>query len=242
MYNFRKNKSLISAKNLDELSAEEILDHKYNFFRRRNKKEDDPIEQKREDDTEKRKGKFRSYIEKIRENLQKTGQNIAFAPLIPFKNVLSEMLIKKGGYKKSDVSKMKFSDLVTAFYDKFVKAKDNFDDYGEISTVMNFSGERGSYNIAPAVIIAIINAVVAFLTAMQEKKEAGEPMTDTEKKIADLADEVESGIEGAAYDELDRRAGKAVRETVGSIDINLIIILLLSAFVAFKLMGNNSSS
>ena len=171
------------------------------------------------------KGKIRKKLQEAKQKIQKVedkakaaGKAIIgkakYAPLIPFAPMMWGIL-KAKGYK---VGKTDLPGLTESFYNNVVKGSNG-----------NYEDEERTV-IPPAAIELAINAIIAFIKRIKEKKEAGKKLTEEEEAVLDKAKDAAEKIEEAVDDEskpsiLDKEiAGFSIKQ----IGIAIAVLLLLA--------------
>lgn len=157
------------------------------------------------------KGQGKKFIDKIKQLGGKAAGAALFAPLLPFKLAMKQILKAKGIEPKSNIG-----DLAQQFKSVIIDKKGTY--------------ELEPYeHLAPSIVAAIISGILGFFKDLKRRKEAGEPLSDAEHKALDSAEKAVGGVIQEEKEEI-------VRDTKASLTMPLIIglVVVVVMVIAFK--------
>jgi hypothetical protein len=162
----------------------------------------------------KRKTKLGKALEKLGKGVKKIAKkakNIPFAPLLPFKLAMKKILHERGVETSNDIN-----EITQKFYNVVIQKKASYEIY--------------SYeHLAPAVVSAIIAAVIEYFKTLKKKKERGEKLTEAEEKALQVAEEATA----QAVSEVKEQAKV---EIMSKSYLPIIIIALVAIILVFLLL------
>lgn len=130
------------------------------------------------------KGRIKRFVKNLKDNVNKAaktgGQNLGYAPLIPFKPLMVNALKKKGENVKLSTPMSKLAPL---FRDIIVRKK----------TTRNYA-DLYLESLAEEEIIAIVREVLDFVKTLAKKKEDNERLSEDEKDIVNEGEKVADDI------------------------------------------------
>ena len=106
--------------------------------------------------------------------LKKAGQDLKYAPVVPFIIPMRAMLVAKGVKPENDLGK-----LIKQFHSVIVQKNKSFDGL--------------KHNLIDDVL-SIVKDIVSFFAASKKKKEEGKKLTEDEKNAAIASDKVEAAL------------------------------------------------
>ena len=106
--------------------------------------------------------------------LKKVGQDIKYAPVVPFIIPMRAMLVAKGVKPEKEIPK-----LIKQFHSVVVLKNKSFDGL--------------KHNLVDD-ILSIVKDIIGFFAASKKKKEEGEKITEDEKNAAVASDKVEAAL------------------------------------------------
>lgn len=157
--------------------------------------------------------------------------DIIFAPILPFKKFMMKYLDDaKIKYNKKDLSA-----ITMAFFNSAVKGKNKFD-------TENFLDEFDEFdNFGISDIKIIVDAIVKFFNKTKEKKDSGQPMTPTEKKIVEIGTQIKDQVDTTIAEIKDEETSGAIGDFVKD-NMLIIAVIAIGLLVALgsKLGGKSS--
>ena len=156
-------------------------------------------------------GKALQNIGKGVKNIAKKAKNIPFAPLIPFKIAMRAILKSKGVETSDDIT-----EISQKFYNVVIRKKANYEIY-------NYE------HLSPAVVSAIIAAVIDYFKSLKKKKERGEKLTEAEEKALKVAEEATATVVAEVEEQ-------AKSQIMSKTYVPIIIIALVAIVLVFLLL------
>lgn len=184
------------------------------------------------------KGRLKSAVKRTASNVKSKTQNFiqkakdagGFALLIPFKNLMVNALRARGIRHGSSLS-----DIATSFFQNIVR-RNSFDENGAFGhdDLFLVSTEYATLpddvtkvdSLEPATITVIVTAIVKYIKTIKDRKEANEPLTPLQEKVAVAAEKVN--------EVKDSEIRAATNEEVGSIvndNAHIIVGVLVLGFL-----------
>ncbi len=181
-----------------------------------------------------RKAKRKEIGAKVKKAVKRTIKKAkdvgGVAILIPFKALMQKTLRAKGINPSNNLT-----DLAKQFFQYIVRRNS----YDEVKYLTNGTGmaidtefenlhgiDVTRDSVDPVTMTAIISAVVKYVKGVIDKKKKGDPMTPTQKKVADLGEEINEKYDDAKSDAVSSEVGDIVTQYwwVGAI---LLVLLVL---------------
>ncbi len=181
--------------------------------------------EKRAERKEKRAEKKASgtrFIDKVGKKIKAAAEtlgDVKFAPLLPFRNKMNEMLKAKGQETHKDLS-----DLAKNFTKYIILGgKDNF----EIDHTKGYK-ERFKDEHFIEDVVAVVKKIVKFFKDSKSKKDSGEKLTGDELAAANGLEQVEKDLKAAEESE--------ATATAGTSDIMKYSLIAIALFIGLKVM------
>ncbi len=114
-----------------------------------------------------------NIIKKAKSVLKDAGDNVKYAPLLPFKPMMVLILKKKG---EGVTIQTPLKTIAPLFYKRVIKKE----------TKVNYEEFE---NLDPITISVIVGAILSFLKSKQKDKEEGKPQTEEDAEITKLAND-----------------------------------------------------
>jgi hypothetical protein len=157
-------------------------------------------------------GKFLTKVGKGVKKIAKEAGKIAFAPLLPFKLAMKQVLKEKG----VNADEMKMNELVQTFHSVIIEKKGNYE-------IQNYE------HLGDDVIASVISGIIAYFKNLKKRKEAGEKLTPAEEKALKTAEDTT----GQAIEDI-KEEGK--QELMSKSYIPIIIIAVIAVILLFTFL------
>lgn len=181
-------------------------------------------------------------IHKIGKAIAKTAvkvvdkvEEIPFAPLLPFKGLMTTELQKRNITYKNELS-----DIAPKFYNSVVK-KSHFDsESNNFEGGFNYIDHDGSENfvVTAAMATTIIGAIIDFIKQLKKKRDAGQPLTNEESQILTQAEQISVVVSDAAMNSAQTTIAEQVKDFIfswkGAVTFSVLAFLIWMAYKGAK--------
>lgn len=209
--------------------------------------------ERKEERKEKKKAKkeapkkgVKKFLQKVGNKLKKTGEDIKFAPVAPFKPIMKRYLDKRNIAHDNSLRDVaiqfaknvgKFSHFEEQNLDTlYADGDQKLDTESKTAIASGLAGAgiaAGAGDYAGAVK-TIISTIIKFFKHLKEKKERGEKLSDEEENVLNQFEEMDEKITEAVQEEAELQTGMAVKDFIFSWKGGVSIIILL--FIVFMLI------
>lgn len=200
---------------------------------------------KRQDRKEKRQEKFKKVINKLADKVRLVGQDIPFAPLLPFKKLMKNRLDEKGiphdnslkdvsiQFARSIGSMNNFEEMAVAgLYGDSVEGRDNA--LGKVGGgIVNAGIQAGTGNVTGAVS-TVIKTIVEYFRNLKERKAKGETLSKDEEKLLSQAEDTAEAVKESAEEYAENTVAEKLRDFIfswkGALSLLVLLVIVWMAF------------